>query len=232
VNILALDTTLGACSAAVARGGVAAPEKFSAFELRTREHAEVIVPMMTRVMDEAGLTYDGLDAIAVTTGPGTFTGVRVGVSTARGLALALGLPLIGVTSLEVMAHMALEQLDSAPDTLGIVVDARRGEVYMALFDGEGAVISDPSARTPEQAVELIPGKGRVVLAGGGAGLVSGAAKSLGLEFDTVLPVLQPDAATLASLALTRTACEGPLHPLYLRPPDAKPQTGKAIPRRG
>jgi len=232
VNILALDTTLGACSAAVARAGVAAPEKFSAFELRTREHAEVIVPMMTRVMDEAGLTYDGLDAIAVTTGPGTFTGVRVGVSTARGLALALGLPLIGVTSLEVMAHMVLEQLESVPDILGIVVDARRGEVYMALFDGEGAVISDPSARTPEQAVELIPGKGRVVLAGGGAGLVSGAAESLGLEFDTVLADLQPDAATLASLALTRTACEGPLHPLYLRPPDAKPQTGKAIPRRG
>jgi tRNA threonylcarbamoyl adenosine modification protein YeaZ len=234
VNILALDTTLGACSAAVARTGTGAdaPKVFSAYELRTREHAEAIVPMMTRVMDEAGLAYDGLDAIAVTTGPGSFTGVRVGVSTARGLSLALGLPLIGVTSLEVMAHMALEQLDSAPDTLGIVVDARRGEVYMALFDGEGAVISDPAALTPDQAAGLIPGKGHVVLAGGGAGLVSGAATSLGLEFDTVLPDLQPSAATLASMALTRNACEGPLHPLYLRPPDAKPQTGKAIPRRG
>lgn len=232
MNILALDTTLGACSAAVACGGGGAAEKFSAFELRTREHAEAIVPMMTRVMDEAGLAFDRLDAIAVTKGPGTFTGVRVGISTARGLSLALGLPLIGVTSLEVMAHMALEQLDSAPDTLGIVVDARRGEVYFSLFDGEGAVISDPSARTPEQAVELIPGNGRVVLAGGGAGLVSGAARNIGPEFDTVLPDLQPDAATLASMALTRSACEGPLHPLYLRPPDAKPQTGKAIPRRG
>jgi tRNA threonylcarbamoyl adenosine modification protein YeaZ len=211
--------------------GAEAPKVFSAYELRTREHAEAIVPMMTRVMDEAGLAYDGLDAIAVTTGPGSFTGVRVGVSTARGLSLALGLPLIGVTSLEVMAHMALEQLDSAPDILGIVVDARRGEVYISLFDGEGAVMSDPAALTPDQAAGLIPGKGHVVLAGGGAGLVSGAATSLGLEFETVLPDLQPSAATLASMALTRNACEGPLHPLYLRPPDAKPQTGKAIPRR-
>jgi tRNA A37 threonylcarbamoyladenosine modification protein TsaB len=131
-----------------------------------------------------------------------------------------------------MAHMALEQLDSAPDTLGILVDARRGEVYISLFDGKGAVISDPAALTPDQAAGLIPGKGHVVLAGGGAGLVSGAATSTGLEFDTVLPDLQPRASTLASMALKRTACEGPLHPLYLRPPDAKPQTGKAIPRRG
>jgi tRNA A37 threonylcarbamoyladenosine modification protein TsaB len=112
-----------------------------------------------------------------------------------------------------------------------VVDARRGEVYISLFDGEGAVMSDPAALTPDQAAGLIPGKGHVVLAGGGAGLVSGAATSLGLEFETVLPDLQPSAATLASMALTRNACEGPLHPLYLRPPDAKPQTGKAIPRR-
>ena len=111
MNILALDTTLGACSAAVARTGTGAyaPKVFSAYELRTREHAEAIVPMMTRVMDEAGLAYDELDAIAVTTGPGSFTGVRVGVSTARGLALALSLPLIGVTSLEVMAQMALDR---------------------------------------------------------------------------------------------------------------------------
>jgi tRNA threonylcarbamoyl adenosine modification protein YeaZ len=228
VNILALDTTLGACSAAVARGS----ELFSAYELRNREHAEAIVPMMTRVMDEAGLTYDALDAIAVTTGPGTFTGVRVGVSTARGLALATGLPLIGVTSLEVMAHMALEQLDKAPDTLGIVVDARRGEVYMALFDCEGEIISDPAALTPELAVDALPQKGHVLLAGGGAGLVASAALTRGLTIETVLPDLQPDAAMLATMALTRTAQEGPMHPLYLRAPDAKPQTGKALPRRG
>ena len=232
MNILALDTTLGACSAAVARGGGGAPEVFSAYELRDREHAESIVPMITRVMDEAGLSYDALDAIAVTTGPGTFTGVRVGVATARGLALATGLPLIGVTSLEVMAHLALEQLESVPDTLGIVVDARRGEVYVALFDKAGEVILGPVALTPEQAVDALPGKGHVALACGGGELVAQAALTKGLTIETHLPDLQPHAAKLASMALTRPPAEGPLHPLYLRPPDAKPQTGKALPRQG
>ena len=202
-----------------------------AFELRTREHAEALVPMMSCVMDEAGLGYDALGAIAVTTGPGSFTGVRVGVATARGLALALDLPLIGVTSLEVMAHMALEHLERAPGALGVVVDARRGEVYMALFDGEGDIISDPVALTPEQAVDALPQDGHVVLAGGGGGLVARAAPGK-MVIETVLPDLQPDAAKLAAMALARPPVEGPLRPLYLRPPDAKPQTAKALPRRG
>jgi tRNA threonylcarbamoyl adenosine modification protein YeaZ len=231
VNILALDTSLGACSAAVVRGRDGAPEIFSGFELRSREHAEVIIPMMSHVMSEASLGYDALDAIAVTSGPGTFTGVRVGVSTARGLALAAGVPLISATSLEVMAHMALDEIEPVPDTLGIAVDARRSEVYLALFEGKGAVIRDPVALTPEQAVDALPEAGTLCLAGGGAGLVAEAATEKGLVIDTALPDLQPDAAKLASLALTRQPLVGPLHPLYLRAPDAKPQTGKALPRQ-
>ncbi len=232
MNILALDTTLGACSAAVVRGEGAEPEIFSTFELRTREHAEAVVPMIARVMNEAGLGYDALDAIAVTSGPGTFTGVRVGVATARGLALATGLPLISATSLEVMAHMTLGQVEPVPDTLGIAVDARRGEVYLALFDGAGVVILEPAALTPEQAVDALPEKCRVLLVGGGAGLVAEAAQKKVRVVDTDLTTLQPDAATLALMALTRETLKGPLHPLYLRPPDAKPQTGKALPRQG
>ncbi len=232
MNILALDTTLGACSAAVATGEAGgAPEVFGVYELRTREHAEAIVPMMTHVLDEAGLSYDALDAIAVTSGPGTFTGVRVGVATARGLALAMDLPIISGTSLEVMAQMALDQIESAPDTLGIAVDARRGEVYLALFDSAGTIFLDPVALTPERAVEALSEKGCVLLAGGGAGLVAEAALKKGREFETDLQELQPDAAKLACMALTRQPVEGPLHPLYLRPPDAKPQTGKALPRQ-
>lgn len=227
MNILALDTSLGACSAAVVRDG----EIFSAYEKRSREHAEVIMPMIAQVLDEASLGYEALGAIAVTTGPGSFTGVRVGVSTARGLALATSLPLIGVNSLEVMAHIALEKIDARVDVLGIVVDARRGEVYMALYSGEGDVISGPAALSPEQAVEMLPDQGQVVLAGSGGALVADAASKTGLSIECILSELQPDAAGLAVMAMTRSPVEGPLSPLYLRPPDAKPQTGKALPRK-
>lgn len=227
MNILALDTSLGACSAAVVRDG----EIFSAYEKRSREHAEVIMPMIAQVLDEASLGYEALGAIAVTTGPGSFTGVRVGVSTARGLALATSLPLIGVNSLEVMAHIALEKIDARVDVLGIVVDARRGEVYMALYSGEGDVISGPAALSPEQAVEMLPDQGQVVLAGSGGALVADAASKTGLSIECILSELQPDAAGLAVMAMTRSPVEGPLSPLYLRPPDAKPQMGKALPRK-
>lgn len=232
MNILALDTTLGACSAAVLRGEGLDAEIFSAFELRAREHAEAIIPMVTKVMREAELGYGALDAIAVTSGPGSFTGVRVGVATARGLALATGMPIISATSLEVMAHRALGRVEAAPDTLGIAVDARRGEVYLALFDGAGALTLAPGAFTPEQAVDALPKTGRVLLAGGGAALMAAAARNAGREAETDMSELQPDAASLARMALTREMLKEPLKPLYLRPPDAKPQTGKSLPRRG
>ncbi len=232
MKILALDTTLGACSASVSVGGDGAPQLFSAFERREREHAEVIMAMIEKVMGEAGLEFGALDAIAATVGPGSFTGVRVGVAAARGLALAIACPLIGVTSLEVMARQALERLDEAPDTLAIAVDARRGEVYQALFTGAGEIVSPPAALTPEQAAAQLPETGTLILAGSGARLVSEAAAQTGRETQTVLPDLQPDAAKLAELALTRAPIEGSLHPLYLRAPDAKPQAGKSVPRRG
>ena len=236
MNILALDTTLGACSAAVALSGKGKPRFFSAYELREREHAEVIMAMIEKVMHEAGLAFDALDAIAVTVGPGSFTGVRVGVAAARGLALATGHPLIGVTSLEVMARQALDRLDKTPGTLAIALDARRGEVYLALFDGAGEMRIGPAALTPERAAARLPETDKIILAGSGAALVLQAAGESGRDIEAVLPDLQPEASTLARMALTRMALkrppvEGPLRPLYLRPPDAKPQTGKALPRR-
>ncbi len=230
MNVLALDTTLGACSAAIARGDPQAPEVTGVYELRDRAHAESIVPMIESVLANASLGYDELDAIAVTTGPGSFTGVRVGVSVARGLALATGLPLISVTSLEVMARMALDTLEQTPDALGVAVDARRGEVYIGIYDGVGGVLSEPKALTPEQAHALLPGGGRIVLAGGGADLVREVAGKRRI-FNTILPELQPDAHMLVRIAMTRAPTQGPVHPLYLRPPDAKPQTGKALSRQ-
>lgn len=231
MNILALDTSLGACSAAVVTGSAQAPEIFGAFELREREHAEVLVPMIEQVLEEAGVSWSGIDAIAVTVGPGSFTGVRVGVAAARGFALALDKPVIAATSLEVMAAQTLEELSEHPDVFGVAVDARRGEVYLALFDSTGATVLPPAALTPRQAATEALAKGAALVAGSGAPLVAESHGPDTRRIDTVFPGLQPDARALARLALTRAPCEDPVSPLYLRPPDAKPQTGKAVPRR-
>jgi len=231
VIILAFDTTLGACSVAVSKRGNDGSRVIGSFELRTREHAEVLLPMIGGVLDEAALSYDELEAIAVTIGPGSFTGVRVGVAAARGFALALDIPLIALTSLEVMARQALEQLDKLPDTLIVSVDARRSEVYIAQFDGAGHGLSNPAALSPVQAAKTLPPSGRVTAVGSGAGLLAEAALSGGRELEADLRDLQPDARMLAELALEREPASGPVSPLYLRPPDAKPQSGKAIARR-
>lgn len=231
MNILALDTSLGACSAAVATGKVDLPKVFGRFELREREHAEAIVPMIQIVLAEADLSWPQIDAIAVTVGPGSFTGVRVGVAAARGFALALDRPVIAATSLEVMAAQALEELSDTPAVFGVVVDARRGEVYLALFDSAGETVFAPAALTPQQAVKEALAKNAALIVGSGAQLVTESAGSGAGGIGAVLPGLQPDARVLARMALTRPSCAGPVSPLYLRPPDAKPQTGKAVPRR-
>lgn len=230
MKLLALDTTFGACSAAVACGSPGAPEITGICELRERGHAEAIIPMIERVLADASLRYHDLDAIAATTGPGSFTGVRVGVATARGLALATGLPVIGATSLEVMARAALDEQSESPDVLGVVVDARRGEVYVGLFDKRGGPLCAPQALTPKQARALLPENGSIVLCGSGAMLVRDVAPNPH-ALQAVSADLQPDARILARLAMNREPTTQLLRPLYLRPPDAKPQLGKAISRR-
>lgn len=231
MNILALDTTLGACSAAIARRENGEAVVIGAYELREREHAEVLMPMIGGVLDEAALAYEDIGAIAVTIGPGSFTGVRVGVAAARGLALSLKIPLIALTSLEVMARQALDQLDEIPATLAVSVDARRSEVYIALFDGSGNTLREPEALSPEKAVQSLPSSGAIMSVGSGARLLAEAALNAARDIETALPDLQPDARMLAEIALEREPAKGPVSPLYLRPPDAKPQSAKAVARR-
>src|SRR6202049_1267733 len=127
MNVLAFDTCLGAVSVAVRWQGPAGDWLTRhAHEARERGHAERLMPMMAEVMDEAELAFSDLDRIAVTVGPGTFTGVRVGVAAARGLALASGAALVGATTLAVMAHQASELLGPArrgERALAVAVDA-------------------------------------------------------------------------------------------------------------
>lgn len=201
------------------------------FEERERGHAEAIVPMIADVMKDAGVGFADLDKLAVSTGPGTFTGVRVGIATARGLALASGLPLIGRSGLAVMAQQAVSarSKDETSDIL-IAADARRGQIYWALFDHTGCQRTEPAANTAFEIASCLP-QGCIAVAGSGALLVLETAETMDREMVVAVPNLLPDAAALAKMAEGLEPDVSPVNPLYLRPPDAKPQASKVLPWR-
>jgi tRNA threonylcarbamoyl adenosine modification protein YeaZ len=231
MKLLALETCLAACSAAVTRpaNGNGSPDIVARRELRERGHAEAIMPMIVRAMEQADCRFEDLERIAVTVGPGSFSGVRVGVAAARGLSLATGAPLVGLTTLAVMERRARRESGVAADNpISIAHDARRGQVYFGRFDGHGAALDEIALLTPELAAARM-GEGEIA-AGSGAYLLVAARPDLGISAQ--LPDLLPDAEDLAQMALTAQPAEETVSPLYLRPPDAKPQTGKSVPRRG
>jgi len=228
MNILALETSMGACSAAVLcvesapASGAPAAKLFARLERMERGHAEALLPMAAAAMAEAGLDFAALDLIAATTGPGSFTGVRIAISAARGLALATGAKLYGIDSLSVMARAAREKGVAPGAPLAIAADARRGMLYAGLYDAAGKTRQGPLLLAPEEAASMLPADLHVAV-GSGATLLAEAAARRGQRIEATLPELQPDAASLALLAFERGETAEILRPLYLRPPDAKPQ---------
>jgi len=227
MSLLALDTCMAACSVAVWRDGLVA-HRFAAME---RGHAEALFPMIRDAMSEVRVQFADLRAIAVTRGPGSFTGVRVGVAAARGLALAADKPIIAATSLEAIAHGARQRLtpEHAQIPLIVAMDARRGQIYCQQFV-DGAAVSDAQVMSAEDCVATLP-HGQCVAVGSGARLLANAA---GPEHSVAVaqPDILPDAADLAAICADRAREAKPLIPLYLRPPDAKPQDGFAVARLG
>lgn len=207
MRLLAIDTALGACSVALTDGDSVLVHRF---EIMERGHAEALAPMVEQAMVQAKLQFESLDRLAVTTGPGTFTGQRVGLAFMRGLRLALQIPLIGITTLEAMAAAT-----RAP-TAAAIHDARRDEAYLSLWR-DGQTRLDPELLSFAEAVEKIRAFGPCALAGTGA---ASAADKLGPQF-TLTDILQPDALWVAKLAQARSAPDAPPGPLYLRPADAK-----------
>jgi tRNA threonylcarbamoyl adenosine modification protein YeaZ len=227
MRVLAIDTALGACSAAVLdmnRGGITASETLA----MTRGHAEALMPLIARVMDLAEIEFSELDRIAVTTGPGSFTGLRVGISAGRGIALAAGKPAIGLSTLAGFAAPLIAEDDST--NVVAAIDARHDHVYLQVFGSGGRTLVSPRIATLRDAVRAaVTGPARVI--GSGAGLLATA-----WPRGTDPPVLvddrgAPDISWIARLGAAAAEGYGPPRPLYLRAPDAQPQDAAHLPRR-
>ena len=209
MKLLAVDTALGACSVAVLDGDAVRAHLIETME---RGHAEALAPMVERAMAQAELPFAALDRLAVTTGPGTFTGQRVGLAFMRGLRVALRKPLIGVTTLAAMAEAARAETGLA--NAAALHDARRGEVYLEIV---GAAPMAPAVLSFEEAVAVLAQRaGAMALAGTAAPLAHGKLPAM-----TLSSIRQPDALWVARLARNLPDSAEPPRPLYLRAPDAK-----------
>jgi tRNA threonylcarbamoyladenosine biosynthesis protein TsaB len=227
MNILALDTSMGACSAAVLRAENDALRLSARQEAMARGHAEALMPMVAEVLAEIGIAARELDLIAATEGPGSFTGVRIAIAAARGLALATGAKLYGTDSLSVIARTARGAglLPNGP--FAVAVDARRGMIYLGLYDEMGGRREGPLLIAPEVAASLLPSDLSLAV-GSGSMLLAEASERQGRRIATALPELQPSAASLAEIAIEARETFPTLRPLYLRPPDARPQKAGVV----
>ncbi len=218
MKLLAVDTALGGCSVALLDG-----DKILAhiFEAMDRGHAERLAPMVDEAMRAAATDFSDLTHLAVTTGPGTFTGQRVGLAFMRGLRLALHIPLTGVTTLEAIAQAAMDE--TASTKAAVIHDARREEAYLLLKDG-AQVVQQPCVMGFADAVKHIRRFGSCALAGTGS---TAAKEALGADF-ILSSIRQPDALWVARLARTMPQSDEAPGPLYLRAPDAKLPGGKSL----
>ena len=213
-----MDAATNACSVALWRDGAILGHELVPM---IRGHAEALVPMVMRVMAAAGANFADLDRVAVTVGPGAFTGVRIGLAAARGLALAAKLPLVGVTTLEALARATDPAARHGARVLA-VVDAKRADVYVQMFDAELAPVSAPQALVPDDLPAFLGNVAEpLLLAGDGAERVRPALADAGIEAIADAGAPWPDAAVVAAIAAGREvpADRGPA-PLYLRPPQA------------
>jgi len=217
--ILAIDTALDACAACVLdtdAGALLAQES----QAMKRGHAEALMPLIGRVMKQAGIAFAALDRIAVTTGPGSFTGLRVGLSAARGIGLAADRPVVGLSTLTAYAAPVVGQ--NAPQPVISAIDARHDHVYFQVVSGDGGSLMRPCVAPIEEAL----GAARF----GAAHVVGNAAKILADRWPAdalppfkVDPQPAPDIAWLAWLGAAVSPDSAPARPYYLRAPDAKPQ---------
>ncbi len=227
MRVLAIDTALAACSAALLDteyGGIVASDSLP----MTRGHAEALMPLLQRVMDQAGMAFTDIDRIAVTTGPGSFTGLRVGIAAARGIALAADKPAVGVSTLSAFAapHMA------ADDRFPVVaaIDARHAHIYLQVFSAAGRTLTAPRLAALREGVQAAAATPSCIV-GSAAQHVAAALSQNDAAPVTVDARPAPDIAWVARMGAVVPEDQSPPKPQYLRAPDAQPQNAAQLPRR-
>jgi len=217
VRILAFDCATIRCSAAVWDNGTIRARVAS----ETPHGAtEALVPMLERVLADAALGLAQIDRLGVTVGPGHFTGLRAGLSVARGLVLATGLPAVAVTTLATVAA-ATDPVERRSRAVVVAIDSKRAEPYLQVFDESLSPLSAPVAAEIEDFVasHRLPAG---VLVAGDAGLrLAAALRRAGSDPIIAKSDPQPDAVVVAALAATQPPVDGPLRPIYLHPPAVK-----------
>ncbi len=227
MRVLAIDTALGACSAALLDteyGRIVASESLP----MTRGHAEALMPLIERVMATAGVAFADIDRVAVTTGPGSFTGLRVGIAAARGIALAADRPAVGLSTLAALAapHMAAD--DQVPVIAAI--DARHGHVYLQLFGPRGRTLTPPRLAPLRDAIEAAR-EAPACIVGSAAEMIAAGLSSSDPKPAVVDARAAPDIAWVARMGAVVPEGQSPPKPQYLSAPDAQPQNAAQLPRR-
>lgn len=225
MRVLAIDTALANCAAAVLDNSSETACYETAGEEIGRGHAEKLMDMIGTVMADSSTAFSELDRVAVSVGPGSFTGLRVGLSVARGFGLVLGKPVVGITTLAAIARGCAPDDGGAP--VLVALTGKGQEVYCQEFNASGLPAGEALVRTLTDLAEcLAPG---IRLAGSAADAV---AEAIGADQNQILcRSSYPDIRDVAELGLIAEPVLSSPTPLYLRPPDAAPQKKGRIVRQ-
>lgn len=227
MRVLAIDTALGACSACILQAGDAEPLARESIPME-RGHAEALLPMLDRVASQVEGGFESLDRVAVTVGPGSYTGLRVGIAAARGIGIAADIPVIGVATLS--AFLAPLMAGDKRGLYTAAIDAKHGQIYVQAVATGGRVIIPPSLMGIREAIRLL-GSGPILVSGSAAPILAAEARMQGVDIQVDEAALFPDIAWVAQLGAIADPTQALPKPLYLREPDAKPQDGAKIARQ-
>jgi len=218
MKILAFDTTISSCTIALIDGNNLVT---SSAESERARQVERLFPMIAECLAKANWRYQDLDALAVTTGPGSFTGVRIGIAAAKGLRLVTKLPVIAVSNLELIAWYCHQTQSGNTHNILVVLDAKREQVFVQLFSGNAAPLAEPIMLYYKE-VAAYAGEAPLLLAGDGKQLVADYLPN-GVMIDDGEDRVNATmlAAAAAKFYAKRGDADSQLAPLYIRPPDAK-----------
>jgi tRNA threonylcarbamoyladenosine biosynthesis protein TsaB len=226
MRILAIDTSCAAASVAVVEGGRGGPLAVMSTPM-AHGHADALPLMVEEAMRGVEGGFSSLARIAVATGPGSFTGIRVGLAMARAMGMALAIPVVGVSTLAAFAAPLLSEPRAG--IIAVTIDARHGSVYFQLFEASGRPLGPPRCDTLRECVRAI-GAGPAWFAGDAAALVASEAQRAGLPYDLDGARPAPDIVALAQMGLAVEPSKNHARPVYVKPPDARPSAAEPIAR--